>query len=90
VITEAEINSNPVYAIATDTSKDLKDRVDEVVALRAYNPSLTPEENQKNLEAVKQTLIYFENAIMDASLEASKFTHDEEVKPEKGFLMIGI
>ena len=77
VITEADIKRNQVYQVATDTSKSLKQRVDEVVALRAYNPALTEEENAKNLQAVKETLVYFENSIMHAAMEANKFTHDD-------------
>jgi len=77
VIAESDIQKNTVYQIATDPSKSLKDRVDEVIALRAHNSELTTEENAANLKAVKETLIYFENSIMNAAMEANQFTHDD-------------
>lgn len=75
-ITEAEIQSNPVYALST-SDKPFTKKLEELAALKQYDPELTPEENAEKLEEWSKTLIYYENTIMEAALRGKEFTHDD-------------
>lgn len=75
-ITEAEIQSNPVYSLNT-SDQPFTEKLKELTALKQYDPALTPEENAQKLEEWSKTLIYYENTIMAAALKGKEFTHDD-------------
>lgn len=76
-ISEAQIKSNPAYQIITDTKKTEQQRVQALIALRVYNKELTVEQNQTNLAAFNQFLLYSENKILEITQRSIEFTNDK-------------
>lgn len=76
-IGDADIKRNAVYQIATDETKLQKDRVEQITALRQYNPDLTPEENAQNAQAFDEFILYCENKILELAQRQAAFTNDD-------------
>ncbi len=75
-ITEAEIKSNPAYAIITDEKLTDQKKLEALHELKTYKAELTKEQNQANREASNQVLLYIENQLMASSQKGIEFTND--------------
>ncbi len=76
-ISDADIKRNAVYQIATDDAKTQKERVEQIAALRQYDPELTPDENAKNAQAFDEFILYSENKILELAQRQAAFTNDD-------------
>jgi hypothetical protein len=77
VISEAQIKSNPTYAILIDEKITDEAKFEKLRALKVYNPALSEAENEKNRQSVNEFLWYLENQLKAASQKGMEFTNDE-------------
>lgn len=75
-ITEADIKSNAAYEIITNTKLSDQKKLHALEALKTYNKDLPEEENEANVAAVNEALLYIENQLMASSQKGIEFTND--------------
>ncbi len=71
------IQNNPVYQVARDEARPVRERIEAMARLKAYNPDLTPEQNAQNQKDFAEVILYMENQLLDLAQKQAAFSNDD-------------